>query len=31
VVIGDAGHLVMYDQPGQLGVELGSWLSSFGR
>jgi pimeloyl-ACP methyl ester carboxylesterase len=26
--IDDAGHLVMYDQPAQLGVELGSWLWS---
>jgi pimeloyl-ACP methyl ester carboxylesterase len=26
-VIEDAGHLVMYDQGAQLGVELGVWLS----
>ncbi|KAF2683414.1 alpha/beta-hydrolase [Lentithecium fluviatile CBS 122367] len=31
VVIEDAGHLIMYDQPGQLGVELGQWLSAFQR
>jgi pimeloyl-ACP methyl ester carboxylesterase len=30
VEIREAGHLVMFDQPAQLGVELGSWLSSFG-
>lgn len=29
VEIDDAGHLVMYDQPGQLGVELAMWLASF--
>lgn len=28
VQIEGAGHLVMYDQPAQLGVELGSWLSA---
>jgi pimeloyl-ACP methyl ester carboxylesterase len=28
VHIEEAGHLIMYDQPAQLGVELGSWLSS---
>lgn len=28
VEIEGAGHLIMYDQPGQLGVELGSWLGS---
>jgi pimeloyl-ACP methyl ester carboxylesterase len=28
VEIQRAGHLVMYDQPGQLGVELGMWLIS---
>ena len=28
VVITRAGHLVMYDQPGQLGIELGIWLQS---
>ncbi|OJJ06996.1 hypothetical protein ASPVEDRAFT_46381 [Aspergillus versicolor CBS 583.65] len=28
VLIEGAGHLVMYDQPGKLGVELGWWLSS---
>lgn len=27
VLIDDAGHLVMYDQEGKLGVELGWWLS----
>lgn len=27
VLIEDAGHLVMYDQEGMLGVELGWWLS----
>lgn len=27
VLIEDAGHLVMYDQEGSLGVELGWWLS----
>jgi pimeloyl-ACP methyl ester carboxylesterase len=26
VRIEGAGHLIMYDQPGQLGVELGGWL-----
>jgi pimeloyl-ACP methyl ester carboxylesterase len=28
VLIKDAGHLVMYDQPAQLGIELGVWLST---
>jgi pimeloyl-ACP methyl ester carboxylesterase len=28
VHIEEAGHLIMYDQPAQLGVEIGSWLSS---
>ncbi|EIT75601.1 unnamed protein product [Aspergillus oryzae] len=28
VLIEDAGHLVMYDQGGRLGVELGWWLAS---
>lgn len=28
VVIEDAGHLVMYDQEGKLGVELAWWLSN---
>jgi pimeloyl-ACP methyl ester carboxylesterase len=28
VEVDGAGHLIMYDQPGQLGVELGMWLSS---
>jgi len=27
VVVEDAGHLIMYDQGAQLGVELGVWLS----
>jgi pimeloyl-ACP methyl ester carboxylesterase len=27
VLIEDAGHLVMYDQEGKLGLELGLWLS----
>ncbi|KAF1914779.1 Alpha/Beta hydrolase protein [Ampelomyces quisqualis] len=31
VQIEGAGHLVMYDQPAQLGVELGSWLNTFTR
>jgi len=30
VEIEAAGHLVMYDQPGQLGVQLGMWLASLG-
>ncbi|KAJ5637140.1 Alpha/Beta hydrolase protein [Penicillium lividum] len=30
VLIDRAGHLVMYDQEGQLGVELGWWLSKVG-
>lgn len=29
VVIEGAGHLVMYDQEGRLGVELGWWLGNF--
>ncbi|KAI0147465.1 Alpha/Beta hydrolase protein [Xylariaceae sp. FL1272] len=29
VSIHEAGHLIMYDQPAQLGVELGRWLSAF--
>ncbi|KAJ5090098.1 hypothetical protein N7532_008782 [Penicillium argentinense] len=28
ILIEDAGHLVMYDQEGPLGVELGWWLNS---
>jgi pimeloyl-ACP methyl ester carboxylesterase len=28
ILIENAGHLVMYDQEAQLGVELGVWLSS---
>ena len=28
VIIDEAGHLVMYDQPGNLGVEFGLWLGS---
>lgn len=28
VVIQNAGHLVMYDQPAQVGVELARWLST---
>ncbi|KAH7071607.1 Alpha/Beta hydrolase protein [Paraphoma chrysanthemicola] len=28
VTIEGAGHLIMYDQPAQLGVELGRWLVS---
>jgi pimeloyl-ACP methyl ester carboxylesterase len=28
VQIEQAGHLVMYDQPAELGIELGSWLST---
>ncbi|KAL8960797.1 MAG: hypothetical protein Q9193_002557 [Seirophora villosa] len=28
VVIEEAGHLIMYDQEGRLGVELGWWLSN---
>ncbi|KAF2658316.1 putative hydrolases or acyltransferase [Lophiostoma macrostomum CBS 122681] len=27
VTIAEAGHLIMYDQPAQLGVELGRWLT----
>lgn len=29
VVVEGAGHLIMYDQPAQLGVELGRWLAGF--
>ncbi|KIW16944.1 hypothetical protein PV08_04134 [Exophiala spinifera] len=28
VLVDGAGHLIMYDQPGKLGVELGWWLNS---
>jgi pimeloyl-ACP methyl ester carboxylesterase len=28
VVVEGAGHLVMYDQPAHLGVELGVWLAN---
>ncbi|KAJ5804989.1 hypothetical protein N7474_010876 [Penicillium riverlandense] len=31
VLIEDAGHLVMYDQAGMLGVELGWWLNHASR
>ena len=31
VTIEKAGHLIMYDQPAQLGVELGRWLSVVGK
>ncbi|KAJ5272504.1 Alpha/Beta hydrolase protein [Penicillium angulare] len=31
VLIDEAGHLVMYDQEGNLGVELGWWLSQVNR
>ena len=31
VIIEGAGHLVMYDQPAQLGVELGGWLTEVGK
>jgi pimeloyl-ACP methyl ester carboxylesterase len=31
VHIEEAGHLVMYDQPAQLGVELGNWLNTYAR
>ncbi|KAH8692324.1 Alpha/Beta hydrolase protein [Talaromyces proteolyticus] len=27
-VVENAGHLVMFDQPGQIGVELGRWLGA---
>jgi pimeloyl-ACP methyl ester carboxylesterase len=27
VVIAEAGHLVQYDQPGRLALEVGLWLS----
>jgi pimeloyl-ACP methyl ester carboxylesterase len=30
VLIEEAGHLIMYDQPAQIGVEIGSWLNSAG-
>jgi pimeloyl-ACP methyl ester carboxylesterase len=30
VQIEKAGHLIMYDQPAQLGVELGIWLNTCG-
>ena len=30
VVVEDAGHLVQYDQPGRLAVEVGLWLSKHG-
>ncbi|KAM5349753.1 hypothetical protein ACJ41O_006258 [Fusarium nematophilum] len=29
VIIDEAGHLIMYDQAAQLGVELGRWLGGF--
>jgi pimeloyl-ACP methyl ester carboxylesterase len=29
VVIENAGHLIMYDQAAQLGIELGRWLASY--
>ena len=28
VHVKEAGHLIMYDQPAQLGLELGEWLKS---
>lgn len=28
VQIEEAGHLIMYDQPAQLGLEIGAWLSN---
>jgi pimeloyl-ACP methyl ester carboxylesterase len=31
VVVDGAGHLIMYDQPGRLGTELGMWLSRVAR
>lgn len=31
VQIEEAGHLLMYDQPAQLGVELGTWLRIYSR
>ncbi|CAG9990265.1 unnamed protein product [Clonostachys byssicola] len=31
VIIEQAGHLIMYDQPAQVGVELTRWLLSVGR
>jgi len=31
VVIEDAGHLIMYDRAGRLGVELGWWFGTFDR
>jgi pimeloyl-ACP methyl ester carboxylesterase len=30
VLIEEAGHLIMYDQPAQIGVEIRSWLNSAG-
>jgi pimeloyl-ACP methyl ester carboxylesterase len=30
VQVEQAGHLIMYDQPAQLGVELASWLNTIG-
>jgi pimeloyl-ACP methyl ester carboxylesterase len=30
VLLGDAGHLVHYDQPERLGVELGLWIGKVG-
>ncbi|EOA84037.1 uncharacterized protein SETTUDRAFT_93755 [Exserohilum turcica Et28A] len=30
VEVDGAGHLIMYDQPGQLGVELAVWLTAMG-
>lgn len=29
VAIDGGGHLLMYDQPAQLGIELGSWLHTY--
>ncbi|KAJ4316682.1 hypothetical protein N0V84_007730 [Fusarium piperis] len=31
IIIGDAGHLVMLDQPAQLGVELARWVCTVGQ
>lgn len=31
VEVDGAGHLIMYDQPGQLGVELAIWLATVGK
>jgi pimeloyl-ACP methyl ester carboxylesterase len=28
MIVEGAGHLIMYDQPARLGVELGTWLAS---